>query len=715
MEFFNKEYLSFDDVLLVPQNTSIKSRKDVSLETRLSKNIKIKAPIISSNMDTITESPMMIAMNRLGCVGFLHRFMSIDNIKLHAKKAHNEKVSPIVVSIGIGNHWRKNLKLLAEISKYIDAICIDVAHGDCQRVMDMISHIKENYKYWDVIAGNVATGESVFNLCSVGADAIKVGIGPGCFAEGTRVLMSNGLYKNIEDVKPNDKVINQYGKPVRVVNAWCTGKRKVMRIKNSKFYKPTVCTSDHKFLLSDYGKLSASTVKSRGYQKSIKSFEWRQIGDITSEVFSMPTNIEFDLKDSFEIVFNKRASGNKKHNIRYENDKTLEDCYELGYVLGTFLGDGTANVAEYKQSKRGCVSWYFGSNETHIADKLKKCVGKLFGYELKIKRAKNIISCAMYYKPFADFLQKFGKKENKHLPHELMCSNLNYLGGLYDGLHDSGGSVTKDKRVVFDNTSTRLIELNIVLQQILFGKMPNAMSKGLIKRTACGYAISKCLKKESLDEVGEVDVYDIEVDCPTHSFIAENAIVHNSLCTTRIVTGCGVPQLTAIIECRKAAQSFNIPIIADGGIKNSGDIIKALAAGAETVMVGNLLSGADETPGDYVAVSKRGDLIMAGGSIKKGVASICGGEQNVRKRYRGSASFSAIQGQKKHGAPEGEEMFVKLKGPVTPIIQKLLWGIRSGMTYNNAITIEQLYEHAEFIKVSMCALIENSAHGFEKT
>src|SRR5439155_25393490 len=115
------------------------------------------------------------------------------------------------------------------------------------------------------------------------------------------------------------------------------------------------------------------------------------------------------------------------------------------------------------------------------------------------------------------------------------------------------------------------------------------------QRLLSKYQVVKHLASHRLNIA--VPVYDIEVDCPTHSFIADNAIVHNSICTTRIIAGVGVPQVTAIYECAQVAARHGVPLIADGGLTSSGDVAKAIAAGADAVMAGSMLAGTEESPG----------------------------------------------------------------------------------------------------------------------
>lgn len=161
-----------------------------------------------------------------------------------------------------------------------------------------------------------------------------------------------------------------------------------------------------------------------------------------------------------------------------------------------------------------------------------------------------------------------------------------------------------------------------------------------------------------------------------------------SMCTTRIITGCGVPQLTAIALCSEAAEKYGVPVIADGGIRTSGDMVKAFAAGASTIMLGSMLSGTIETPGDIV---------------------------NGKKQYRGMASKKAQvswRGDMPAGmAPEGESTYVNVKGHVEDVILELTGGIRSGMSYVNATAVEEIKNKAQFIEMSSNGISESRAHG----
>ncbi len=169
-----------------------------------------------------------------------------------------------------------------------------------------------------------------------------------------------------------------------------------------------------------------------------------------------------------------------------------------------------------------------------------------------------------------------------------------------------------------------------------------------------------------------------------------------SICTTRIVTGIGSPQLTAVIECTKVAREFNVPIIADGGIKYSGDITKALGAGADVVMVGSLLAGTDESPGE--------DVIVEGRRYKtyRGMGSLGAMDSGSSDRY--------FQEKNSKYVPEGVEGIVIHKGKAEDVIYQLIGGLKSGMGYVGAKDIDALHERATFIKISNATLKENHPH-----
>lgn len=170
-----------------------------------------------------------------------------------------------------------------------------------------------------------------------------------------------------------------------------------------------------------------------------------------------------------------------------------------------------------------------------------------------------------------------------------------------------------------------------------------------------------------------------------------------SICTTRIVAGAGVPQITAIMECYSAAKKFKIPLIADGGIKYSGDIIKALAAGASAVMIGGLFAGTDESPGETILYQGRSYKVY------RGMGSL-GAMQHARDRYmQGDVEASKL-------VPEGVEGRVPNKGPLSQSAYQLLGGVRSGMGYCGAKDLATLRKSAKFIRITNAGLRESHVH-----
>lgn len=338
-EIKNRDHgLTFDDVLVMPKKSEIRSRKDPSLRSRLTKTKFLETPIIAANMDTVTEAPMAIAMHKMGGLGIIHRFMNIENQIIEIEKLKAIGAEIISASIGVNADFKDRTKSL--ITAGVNLLTIDIAHGHSVQMMETLKWLKDTYPNVEIIAGNLATPDAAIDLIEAGADAIKVGIGPG------------------------------------------------------------------------------------------------------------------------------------------------------------------------------------------------------------------------------------------------------------------------------------------------------------------------------------------------------------SMCTTRIITGCGVPQLTAIALCAEVAAKYGVPVIADGGIRTSGDMVKAFAAGADTIMLGSMLSGTIETPGDIV---------------------------NGKKQYRGMASKKAQvswRGDMPQGmAPEGESTFVTVKGHVSDVLHELMGGIRSGMSYINATTIYEMREKALFMEMSSNGISESRAHG----
>jgi len=179
---------SFDDVLLVPQHSEIASRSDVDISTQLGK-LKLKLPLLASNMDTICEGEMAVAMGEAGGAGVLHRFATTKEQISWAQLCVYNNI-PCIISVGTKEGEAR--EILSTTHIYLDAVCVDVAHGDHSQVLTIIQLIRQMHPDLDIIAGNVATGLGAIRLAEAGANIIKVGIGPGSVCS-TRVVSGHGV------------------------------------------------------------------------------------------------------------------------------------------------------------------------------------------------------------------------------------------------------------------------------------------------------------------------------------------------------------------------------------------------------------------------------------------------------------------------------------------------------------------------------------------
>ena len=172
-----------------------------------------------------------------------------------------------------------------------------------------------------------------------------------------------------------------------------------------------------------------------------------------------------------------------------------------------------------------------------------------------------------------------------------------------------------------------------------------------------------------------------------------------SICTTRVVSGAGMPQITAIAEAARAAAKADVPIIADGGVKFSGDVVKAIAAGASSVMIGSLFAGTDESLGELI--------LRQGRSFKsyRGMGSIGAMKEGSRDRY-----FQEFEGNSQKLVPEGIEGVVPYKGPLSAMVQQLVGGLRAGMGYCGTGSIRDLQTKARFVRISSAGLKESHVH-----
>lgn len=652
------KHFNYNHINLVPKKCIVNSRKECDTSITLSKGSKqfcFMNPVIPANMECIINEEMAEKLAFHNYFYVMHRF-DVDVISFLAKmKAKGLYTS---ISMGVNEDSYELLQKMMDTDNIPDFITIDIAHGHCIK-MEKILGFLQSHSCFDetfLIAGNVGATEGVEDLEKWGADIIKVGIGPGCFRGDTRVLMANGIYKDIKDIEVGEYVINKEGKPVEVLSVANKGFKKVVMIKNNLHYKETYVTDDHQFFIGDLSGLSESSLTSGGIAKCLdkqaktvpksSKYKWKKIRECNwDNTFALfPKEIDWMLEENFSIDLCDTILRAKFDDdfITTNGGKTpttfhrhLKSNYELGYIFGTFLGDGCSRLDVDKNTncESGDCSWTFGADQEHICQKLCDCIEKILGIRptYNLEEDRNIFVLKLYNKCFTKVLHTFGKRIEKHLPSKYYCKNKEYITGLFDGLVDSDGHKEKTNSslentiLCFTNTSIHLIELfewccfNLQISFTsskhsdenrgnLTGLSENSkfntsyrIKTHTMNRFTKSFLYSNITKESKSKEL--IETWDIEVDCPTHSFIANNMIVHNSACTTYHTTGFGTREIQASVveDCAKVRRYPNTLLIADGGISEPADITKALVLGANLVMVGGMFSGLQDSPGPTVS------------------------------------------------------------------------------------------------------------------
>lgn len=719
MRIENDIKLDFNDVLLRPKRSMLKSKNDITLQReftfKYSPHIWKGIPIIASPMDGVGTFSMAKVLQDVNMITAIKDGYSMEEWNQASKYLDFNYIAP---RVGTGYAFNKNaedykkLKQILNEFPEIKMIVIDVANFYLQSSTDFLKLLRDDYPLHIVICGNVATPDISEQLIFDGADVVRIGIGPGCLEGSSRILMSNGTYKNISDVKPGDRIITITGQPATVKKSFCTGVRKVIETRFNHFYKPLILTPNHKCFIGDLSSVNDNTLSSLGYKKILTSttkkkeskLKWKEIGHSGKKTCLVPNNIQWELPPKFEYDISSYFE-RKEHCINYNT--TITSTYDLGYMFGFFLGDGNSRISYIENNKgqpslTGTVTWYLNRTEMIFAEKLQQCVKNVTGKMPTVSRDKhheNVIILSLYSKQWATLLDEFGKKTEKHLPTKYMCLDIDYLTGLYNGLVDSDGH-KEGKQLNFTNTSVKLMELFGVLTLMLKGHFPIFINRGksnsdrvqalneaygaktLIhkdNRKVNNYQIVKIL--ESIDKESTVPVYDLEIDDDTHSFIANNIIVHNSICTTRIKAGVGYPQLSAINECSDVVHGIQGHIVGDGGCASPGDIAKAFGAGADFVMLGSMLAAHAESEEKVVSVANKNYIRFWGMS-----------SQAARERHGSRKDL--------YQSDEGRVVLLPFRGIVINTIKDILGGLASSMVYIGAKRLKDIPKCATFIRVS---------------
>jgi IMP dehydrogenase/GMP reductase len=594
----------------------------------------------------------------------------------------------VAAAVGVGPDTGERCAALVE--EGVDVLVVDTSHAHSQLVLETVARVKKDFgRRVQLMAGNVVTGEATEALIQAGADSVKVGIGPGCFAAGTRVLLANATYKNIEALLPGDRVLNMRGEAVTVLRAWCTGLREVVALRHAGSWRETYVTPDHRYLMADLvpGALAAvaagrdSVRQAEPRQGKPDAIGWREIAAGGREFLLRPRHLAFELAPHCEIDLRAFALPQSLADER----AVIRASYELGYIFGTFLCTGQVC------RESGRVRWELASSQAVASEKLVRCLRSVAGMDVVCDQQRPVPSLELSSRPWARLFSDFGEHAERHLPAAYLCAHRDYLQGLRDGLMEIDG-----RNPGLQPPAQQLLELSQVLCSLLTEPVP---ADSTHPRLLATYQAVERLQVRRPGLV--VPVYDIEVDCPTHSFIAENAIVHNSICTTRVIAGVGMPQVTAIYECAHVARRYGVPLVGDGGIQYSGDIAKAIAAGADTVMLGSLLAGVDESPGELI--------ISQGERFKdyRGMGSVAAMKQRSFSKDR---YFQGDVIEESRVIAEGIEARVGYKGMLGPLVYQLIGGLRQSMGYAGCATIAEMQERTRFVRITGAGLRESHPH-----
>ena len=692
--------LDFKDVLMIPQPSTIGSRKNVNLTVeytfRHSRLTWRGIPIISSNMDTISSIPMYEQLsehNLMTCFSKYDQDLDIESEKNLDTEDHYTKFALVkdrfMFSMGISEKDFKKIDLLIFLynPKFI---CIDVANGYSTELLTAIDRFKSKYANRNITlcVGNVVTPNMVeLFIREYGVDIVKVGIGSGCFTENTRVLMANGTYKNINKIYKGDYVINMLGKPVKVLHVVNKGFRNVLMLKIKNNYKNTYVTYDHNYFVG------ISTISHTTESSDISySAEWRPIRDSldNKHIMSlMPKKISWSIPESFTIDLAKSLYLQNafllylldNHILSFTKmNRFIKANYDIGYIFGVYLRSSQNNTDIHK------FIINMSNTHSHIGDKIKNCIQRILNIDCSVIIHKNNDTLVYIYNLFiSDILLELGNDNYKHLPEKYYCTDIDYINGLYDGLIDSSFSPENETIHVLELKQWCKMNIDYVLysDNLFLNDDTNDISN---------YNIKEMYAEEFHhdDSMKEKEVWDIEVDCPTHSFIADNAIVHNSVCTTRTKTGIGYPQFSAINECREAAITNGGYIMSDGGITTAGDVGKAFGIGADFVMIGSMLAGHKECNGE----------IIKGEDGKEYMKFYGMSSASAMNKYNGKVD--------EYRTEEGKTVLIPYKGHVKNTLLDILGGLRSTCTYLGAKNLIDMIDKAEFIKVNR---VKNDIYG----
>ena len=552
--------------------------------------------------------------------------------------ANKDKLGRLIVGAAISTHDSDKERLDKLIKAGVDVIVIDAAQGYSKWQINLIKYIKERYDI-TIIAGNVVTPEGARALINAGADPLRIGMGSGCLVGDSLVLMGNGTLKKIEDIEPGkDEIVNYDGKKHKVKNKIITGYRQeFIRFKSELSIDGyTFATPEHRIMVYDNEPTERLATT---YNKHIK---WVAAKDLTTDMYlCTPVNIRFTFTDLRRVEV---------------NDKIVQFDEDFGKLAILIVNSKMINY-------NGGVIIKSDDRKTIIK------IDRLFRRLLEIE-GKFLDDYRLHFgnKKVVQFIKKFKDYKLNKFPHEFFKRDIHFANGVLSYPYEK---ITNPHIKQLWWNYYKHFYLNQPRKVLLLGRITK---------------IYKIKKNKP------VPVYDLECG---GSFVVNNHIVHNSICTTQETMACGRAQASAVYDIWR--EFPNIPLIADGGINSTGDIVKAIASGASACMMGRMFAGTTESPGEYIY------------------------QNGIRvKRYRGMASLEAMKdgGDKRYFShdlkikvAQGISGTVVDKGSLYNLVPYIEQSLKLAFQDIGAKSIAELHEPSIlFEKKSQSAQIEGNVH-----
>lgn len=685
----------------------------------------------------------------------------------------------------------------------VDVLAIDTAHGHSSRVIEAVKTVKQRFPEIELIAGNVATAAGTKALIDAGADAVKVGIGPGsiCLSGEALILMSDSSIKPIAEVRLGESVVTHKGRVRPVTKTYrrsyqgdlvtlnvggCPDKLRVtpnheflavtfdvpeeIRAKNGAkyFFSTKKYNSGLRWVRADQLKpQDVVVIPKRKYVPEAKVFDLAAVvphyrADDLSIWANKPSR-NFNRENYHELaarfgttarvigtIVTERRNVNDELNtninayleqtdyIRFMQPVKLNRFIALNADLMRLIGYYVAEGYCAGNSNNRQARFAFGQHEAAYVEDVRCLVGAIFGYRETTANPtpRHALEARVNNHAVAKFFESLipSGAPNKKLPEFVLNQTPECLRQLLIGALRGDGCLKDPRRIAYKTSSPHLAH-QIAEIFTRLGYLPSVQSyQSKVEDWSTTYHVriggAQCARfatefpelglqypdsidarqdyfadedhiyvpvlSVELESDQNLEVFNLEV-AEDHTYIANRVAVHN--CTTRVVSGAGVPQITAIAEAVRGATGSGVPIIADGGIKYSGDITKAIATGADVVMIGSLLAGTDESPGEIILYQGRNFKTY------RGMGSLAAMKEGSKDRY-GQES----EEMESKLVPEGIEGRVTYKGSLAALIGQLVGGLRAGMGYTGCRTIGELQQNARFIKISSASLKESHVH-----